>query len=105
MAITQAMSTAAELQRISNGSYFDDAASPVTPSLFVGFEPRYVRVENETDRIAYEWFQGQASGAALQTVAAGTKTTIGSGGVTVPGNRTISFPVLQNKQYRYVVLG
>lgn len=105
MAINQAMNPAAELQRIANGSYLDDAVSPATPSLLIGFTPRMVQVVNETDRITFDWYQGMPSGYAVQTVAAGTRTLITTGGVTVGADRTIGFPVLQNKQYRYIVQG
>lgn len=105
MAIIQSQNPAAELNRIANGSYLDDAATPANASILVGFTPRYVSVVNETDRITFEWYQGMPSGGAVQTVAAGTRTLVGTGGVTVGADRTIGFPVLQNKQYRYVVLG
>lgn len=40
----------------------------------VGFTPRYIRVENVTDRIAVEWFEGMAADTCVKTAAAGTKT-------------------------------
>lgn len=36
-----------------------------------GFEPKYVKVTNVTDRISGEWF---SDGSQLKTVAAGTRT-------------------------------
>jgi hypothetical protein len=42
--------------------------------LDVGFKPRYVRVENLTDRIAVEFWQGMTDDNCLKTAANGTKT-------------------------------
>jgi hypothetical protein len=39
-----------------------------------GFTPRYIRVENVTDRIAAEWFEGMAADTCVKTAANGTKT-------------------------------
>lgn len=52
----------------------------------VGFNPRYVRFENITDRVGIEWFKGMAANSCLKTVAAGTRTlevTGGNGGITI----------------------
>ena len=105
MAITSTITPAFELTRLTTISHFDDAGSPAAASYDVGYQPRYIRVENVTDRIAFEWFEGMTSTHAVQTVAAGTKTLITSGGVTVGTDGTIGFPVLQNKQFRVVVMG
>jgi hypothetical protein len=62
----------------------------------VGFKPRYVRVENVTDRIAAEHWQGMADESCIKTAAAGTKTlevTGGNKGITLT-DRT--FQVAQN---------
>lgn len=40
----------------------------------VGFTPRYIRVENVTDRIAVEWFEGMDADTCVKTAAAGTRT-------------------------------
>jgi hypothetical protein len=85
-------------------SHLDDAGSPAAASYDLGYVPRYVRVENATDRIANEWFTGMTSTHAVKTVAAGTRTLETSAGVTVVGD-TIGFPVLQNKAYRVIAMG
>lgn len=40
----------------------------------LGFVPRYIKVENVTDRISVEWYQGMAADTCVKTAAAGTKT-------------------------------
>ena len=104
MPITSTVTPAVELTRLTTISHLDDAGSPAAASYTVGFQPRYVRVENATDRVANEWFEGMTSAHAVRTVAAGTRTLETSGGVTVSVN-TIGFPVTQNKQYRVIVMG
>lgn len=105
MAITSSVTPAIELTRLTTISHFDDAGSPAAASYDVGFQPRYIRVENATDRIVNEWFEGMTSTHAVRTIAAGTRTLETSGGVTVGTDGTIGFAVLQNKQYRVVVMG
>ena len=104
MAITSSVTAAVENTKLTTLSHFDDAGSPVAASYRVGFVPRYVKVENATDRILNEWYEGMTSGHAVRTVAAGTRTLETSGGPTVVGD-TIGFPVLQNKAYRVQVIG
>ncbi|UOF76809.1 hypothetical protein [Caudoviricetes sp.] len=104
MAITSTVTPAVELTRLTSINHLDDAGSPSDASYTVGFAPRYVRVENTTDRIAFEWFSGMTSTHCVKTVAAGTRTLETSGGVTVSG-ATIGWPVIQNKQYRVIVMG
>jgi hypothetical protein len=41
----------------------------------VGFKPRFVRVENLTDRIAAEHWEGMDAESCLKTAAAGTTST------------------------------
>jgi hypothetical protein len=90
--------------RMFSAAVFDDAASPDAFSERLGFRPRYIRVENATDRIVNEWFEGMTTAHAVRTVAAGTRSLETSGGPTVVGD-TVGFAVLQNKQYRVVVFG
>jgi hypothetical protein len=104
MTITASVRPAQELTRVTNISHLDAAGSPAAASYDVGFEPRYIRVENTTDRICNEWFLGMTSGHALRSAAAGTRSLETSGGPTVAGD-VIGFPVLQNKQYRVIVMG
>jgi len=104
MAITSSSTTAAEMLRMANGSHLDDAASPDAASITLGFDPRYIRVENETDRILFEWYEGVASAKGVKTAAAGTRTLETSAMITV-SNDVIGFPVIQNKQYRWIAVG
>ena len=90
--------------RLVTISHFDDAGSPAAASYNLGFIPRYVRVDNVTDRILNEWYSGMTSDHAVKTVAAGTRTLETSAGITLSGT-TIGFPCLQNKQYRVVAFG
>jgi hypothetical protein len=105
MPITSSVTPARELTRVTTISHFDDAGSPAAASYDVGFVPRYIRVENVTDRICNEWFEGQTSGHALRSVAAGTRSLETSGGPTVTNRDVVGFPVLQSKQYRVIVMG
>lgn len=109
MAITASTNSAANMLRMANGSHID-TASTTAAAVDLGFVPRYIRVVNATDRIEFEWFQGMTSAHALMTIADGTRTLETSGGptlaVSAAGNvATLGFPVLQNKQYRWYVLG
>lgn len=104
MTITAAVTNSTELTRLATINHFDDAAAPAAASYRAGFKPRYVRVDNVTDRIMLEWYEGMTSAHAVKTVAAGTRTLETSGGVTVSGD-TIGFAVTQNKQYRVQVMG
>lgn len=40
----------------------------------VGFTPKYFRLENATDSISVEWFEGMAEDTCIKTAAAGTRT-------------------------------
>lgn len=104
MTITATQTNAVENPRLATINHLDDAGSPAAASYDVGFRPRYVRVDNVTDRIMLEWYEGMTSAHAVKTVAAGTRTLETSGGVTVSGD-TIGFAPLQNKQYRVQAIG
>jgi len=104
MPITATVTNATESTRVATIAHFDDAGAPAAASYDIGFRPRHIRVENVTDRILFEWYEGMTSGHAVQTVAAGTRTAITTGGVTVAGD-VIGWPVLQNKQFRVVAIG
>lgn len=104
MTITATRTNAAEQTRLCTINHFDDAASPAAADYNVGFVPRYVRVDNVTDRILLEWYEGMTSAHAVKTLAAGTRSLETSGGVTVSG-KSIGFAPLQNKQYRIQVIG
>lgn len=104
MAITATTSAGDGTRNMFTASHFDDAASPANASFTPGFRPRYVCVDNVTDRIKWEWYEGSATATNVQTVAAGTRTLITTGGATVTitdgSQPAISFAALQNKQYR-----
>lgn len=104
MAITASTTNAVENTKFTTISHLDDAGSPAAASYNVGFTPRYIRVDNVTDRTVLEWYEGMTSAHAAKTVAAGTRTLETSGGPTVSGG-TIGFAVTQNKQYRVQVIG
>jgi len=57
----------------ASGSFMDTGTILAT-AIKLGFVPRYVRLENVTDRDGWEWFEGAAQGTTLKTVAAGTRT-------------------------------
>ena len=40
----------------------------------LGFTPRYITVDNVTDRIKVEWYEGMAADTCVKTAAAGTRT-------------------------------
>ncbi len=104
MAITATSSAGDGTQKLFTASHFDDAGSPVNASFTPGFRPRYVLIDNVTDRIKWEWYEGMAAATNVATAAAGTRTLITSAGVTTvvaEGSQpSITFAVLQNKQYR-----
>jgi len=102
MAITQTQSNGVDRIQAANGSYLDDAATPADAAIEVGFTPRYVKVENQTDRILFEWYEGMTNDHCIKTAAAGTRTAETSGGISIDSDgRGFSFPVIQNKQYRF----
>lgn len=67
----------------------------------VGFKPRYVALENITDRIKIEWYEGMAANTCIKTAAAGTRTLeTTNGGITVTDR---GFNVTQNATLAAVV--
>lgn len=114
MAITQSQqSPSTNGAQFASGSYFDDAASPAAATITIGFKPRYVCVDNVTDRIKIEWYQGmsETSSTCVKTAAAGTRTLeTTNGGVAITGttftisnNATLAV-LVQNKQLRWYAL-
>lgn len=66
----------------------DFDATAITPAdtlrVACGFQPRYVRWLNITDRVEVEYFEGMEANSCLKTVAAGTRThETANGGITV----------------------
>jgi len=68
--------------RMFTASYLDTGTTAAY-TFTCGFKPRYVKVINETDRNAIEWFEGMADAEGIVTVAAGTVTLVTSNGITV----------------------
>lgn len=73
MAITAVMRNDPGVHNFASGS-FQDTGTILATAIHLGFVPRYVRLENVTDRDGWEWFEGAANGTTLKTVAAGTRT-------------------------------
>ena len=102
MAITATSTAGIERIQMATGAHLDDAGSPDAAEIVLGFVPRYIAVENQTDRILLEWREGMTSAHAVKTIANGTRSAETSGGITLlAGNRGFSFAPLQNKQYRW----
>jgi hypothetical protein len=111
MTITSTQRTAAVPRGIFTYSHLDDAATPAAIALAPGFKPRYVRIENVTDRTIYEWYDGMASTDYMKQVAAGTRTIATDSKLSVvtadgsqPSITLAASEVLQNKQYRAFAL-
>jgi hypothetical protein len=81
MAVTQSQDNGDGINRFAAGSYLTDGTAAAI-DISCGFTPRYVRVVNETSRDMMEWFDGMTDAHAVKTVAAGTRTTITSLGIT-----------------------
>ena len=77
---TQSSPNASAFQ-MATGNYLDTGTAAAF-TITLGFQPKYVRVENETSRDGYEWFEGMADAEAIKHVAAGTRTIITTLGIT-----------------------
>lgn len=113
LVLTLITSTTKNAQSVVRGpfsySHLDDAAVPALITLNPGFKPRYVCVDNVTDRIKYEWYDGMAATDYIKTVAAGTRTIGTDSKLAVvvadgsqPSITVAASEVLQNKQYRCI---
>ena len=61
----------------ANGRFTLSAASITAADYVVqqiGFVPRYIRVENVTDRISVEWHEGMTADTCVKIAANGTRT-------------------------------
>ena len=74
MAITATQSQSNVQLNQSFGSHIDTASTPALKTITVGFNPRYVKYVDATNRIQWEWYSGMANGTTVKTVAAGTVT-------------------------------
>ncbi len=85
MAQTITVSDPVAAPKMATGRYLD-TGTVAAYEFTLGFQPRYVRVVNNTSRDQLEWFEGMTDGHAIKTVAAGTRTAITSNGITVSEN-------------------
>lgn len=67
-----------------------DATGAVKTYFHCGFVPRYVRFDNITDRIMDEFVKGMTADEAIHTLAAGTRTLVSSGGITLEDSTAVS---------------
>jgi hypothetical protein len=67
-----------------------DATAAVKTYFHCGFLPRYVKFDNITDRISDEFYRGMTADTSVHTVAAGTRTLAGSGGITLEDGTAVS---------------
>ena len=90
------------------GRYITDTTAAAF-DITTGFKPRYVRVENLTDRNGMEWFEGMADSEALKTAAAGTKTLATTNGIIPLSNGfTVGLDTdvnITSKQLSWIALG
>lgn len=82
MTITASHNDSMSAKHFATGA-FKDTGTVKKSVVKLGFTPRYVKLINATDRIAYEWFDGMAADSMIQTVANGTVTLETSAGLTV----------------------
>lgn len=89
------------------GKIVTDAAAAAIVTIPLGFEPRYFKLINLTDRISDEWFEGMASASSVHTIAVGTVTLELVNGVAVSGkNVTLTAAtMLASKTYAWVAEG
>lgn len=75
---TQSVSANVEPNSAMCGGRITFPADSITAADYVvqqiGFVPRYIKVENVTDRISVEWYAGMAADTCVKTAANGTKT-------------------------------
>jgi hypothetical protein len=81
-----ATTQAAGVANFASGSFTGDGTA-ITVAL--GFQPRYVKVQNVTDVETWEKHEGMAAGAAVRTVTAGT-TTVQTGSQIVFGEKSMT---------------
>jgi len=90
------------------GRYYDtDTAAAF--NIYCGFQPRYVRVVNLTDRVSMEWFQGMTSATGVRKEAGGTFTVVAALGITPLANGfTVGLDTKLNvhtKQLTWIAMG
>jgi hypothetical protein len=91
MALT--LNKVSQAESIANSAVFvttTDATAAVKTYFHCGFVPRYVKFVNLTDRIIDEFFQGMTADNSLHTIAAGTVSLSGAGGITLETNTLVT---------------
>lgn len=91
MALT--LNSVGQAESIANVATFTvttDATTAVKTYFHCGFVPRYVLFINITDRIRDEFFKGMTADNSVHTVANGTVTLAGSGGITLETGTAVS---------------
>ena len=79
------------------GSVVYDSTSITTTDhsrFAIGFQPKYIKFLNLTDRVQVEWYEGMTSSQALLTVANGTRTLDTTASLIVVDDR--GFSILQD---------
>ena len=72
-----------QVRNVASGRITATSTPVAFDSISIGFQPRYVRVSNLSERVQLEWYENMTAAHALKTVAAGTRTAITSLGITV----------------------
>jgi hypothetical protein len=80
---TNTQDNSASVVNVATGYVVSDSGTAAATVFTLGFTPRVITFVNLTDRITYEWYAGMASGSALKTVAAGTRTLDASSDLVV----------------------
>lgn len=85
---TNTQANAESIVNVATGFVVTDAGAAADTNFQLGFKPRYVKWINLTDRIIDEWWDGMAvdGTGVLHTVAAGTITLPGTGGLIIGAN-------------------
>ena len=88
-----------------------DSATAAAATFTVGFAPRRICIENLTDSIRQDWYEGMAAGYAVQTVLNGTRSLSTTTGPTVTsstGGGTFTVPaatMVASKSFTIIVEG
>lgn len=81
MAVTQSSSLPDGVTRIATGRYLDTGTAAAI-AITCGFQPKYVRVVNNTSGDEICWFEGMTDAYGVKRVAAGTQAATTSLGIT-----------------------
>jgi len=57
--------------------------TPQEEDIILGYVPGYISVENISNNVKVEWSAAMASGESIKTIVDGTRSFLGSGGLTV----------------------